>query len=152
MSKPTSSRVLQENLAGLRQALATLGRTWQQAQSLGPGPDFADHELDLIEVLAARFARTTDFLINKVLRSLDRFELEPEGTLIDVINRAEKRGVVADARDLRRMKELRNEIVHEYLPSQQIELFAALKIQVPKLLATGQRLHQQATQVIKQNT
>lgn len=95
MTEPTAKGVLQENLTGLRQALATLERTWQEARALGAGPAYTDRELDLIEVLAGRFARTTDFLVNKVLRSLDRYELEPEGTVIDVINRAEKRGVIA---------------------------------------------------------
>lgn len=148
MSKTNSADLLRDNLAGLHLALASLGRTWQQAQELGPGPDFCDTDLDLIEVLAARFARTTDFLVNKVLRSLDRHELEPEGTLIDVINRAEKRGLIAQARDLRRMKELRNEIVHEYLPHQQVELLADLKVQVPLLLETGQRLVAYADKVL----
>lgn len=74
-------------------------------------------EHDAIEMLASRFSRTTDFLVNKVLRAIDRYELEPEGSLIDVINRAEKRGLVESARVLREMKELRNEIVHEYLPA-----------------------------------
>jgi hypothetical protein len=147
MSKSNSADLLRENLAGLRLALASLERTWAQARELG-GPDYQDKELDLIEVLGARFARTTDFLVNKVLRSLDRHELEPEGTLIDVINRAEKRGLIAQARDLRRMKELRNEIVHEYLPHQQVELLADLKVQVPLLLETGQRLVAYADKVL----
>lgn len=151
MTEPTATSVLEENLAGLRLALATLERTWQEAQELGAGPVYTDRELDLIEVLAARFARTTDFLVNKVLRSLDRFELEPEGTLIDVINRAEKRGVVANARDLRRMKELRNEIVHEYLPSGQIDLLADLKTYVPLLLETGKRTLEHAFLALRNN-
>ncbi|MDD2762949.1 MAG: hypothetical protein PHE83_03120 [Opitutaceae bacterium] len=149
MTAPAAKSVLQENLAGLRQALATLERTWQEAQALGAGPVYTDRELDLIEVLAGRFARTTDFLVNKVLRSLDRFELEPEGTLIDVINRAEKRGVIASARDLRRMKELRNEIAHEYLPSGQIELLADLKIHVLMLLEAGKRTLAHASRALK---
>jgi hypothetical protein len=140
MSKADSTDLLRENLAGLRLALASLERTWQATRTLGNGPDYKDEELDLIEVLGARFARTTDFLVNKVLRSLDRYELEPEGTLIDVINRAEKRGLIEQARDLRRMKELHNEIVHEYLPQPQVELLADLRDQVPLLLETGQRL------------
>lgn len=149
MTEPTAKSVLQKNLAGLRLALGTLERTWQEARGLDTGPTCTDRELDLIEVLAARFARTTDFLVNKVLRSLDRFELEPEGTLIDMVNRVEKRGVVASARDLRRMKELRNEIVHEYLPSGRIDLQADLKTHVPLLLKTSKHTLEHATLALK---
>jgi hypothetical protein len=148
MSKANSTDLLRENLAGLRLALASLERTWQATRTLGNGPDYKNEELDLIEVRGARFARTADFLVNKALRSLDRYELEPEGTLIDVVNRAEKRGLIAQARDLRRMKELRNEIVPEYLPHQQVELLADLKVQVPLLLETGQRLVTYADEVL----
>lgn len=90
-------------------------------------------------MLASRFSRTTDFLVNKVLRALDRYELEPEGTLLDTINRAEKRGLVASARLLREMKELRNEIVHEYLPAGLAELRADLLRYTPHLLEVAAR-------------
>lgn len=62
-----------------------------------------------------------------------------------MIHRAEKRGVIADARDLRRMKELRNEIVHEYLPSGQIDLLADLKTYVPRLQEAGRRTLEHAS-------
>ena len=45
-----------------------------------------------------------------MLRSLDRVELKPEGTLLDVVNRAEKRGFVGQSEELREMKDVRNMI------------------------------------------
>jgi hypothetical protein len=47
--------------------------------------------MDCVEVLSARFVRTVDFFVHKFLRAADRHELIAEGTLIDTINRAEKR-------------------------------------------------------------
>lgn len=47
------------------------------------------------------------------------------------------------------MKELRNEIVHEYLPSGQIDLLADLKIHVPMLLETGKRTLELASLALK---
>jgi hypothetical protein len=134
-----AASVLRENVAALRLALASLRRAADQCAALGSGGAFNPAELDAIEVLASRFARTTDLLVNKVLRALDRYELEPEGTLLDVLNRAEKRGLVEAARELREMKELRNEIVHEYLPAGLAEMLADLRQATPRLLAVAER-------------
>jgi len=59
--------------------------------------------------------------------------------LIDVLNRAEKRGLVESARLLREMKELRNEIVHEYLPAGLAELLGDLRRYAPLLLEVAGR-------------
>jgi len=147
MTKPDAAAILRGNLAGLRLAQAALERAWRSAPTVGAGPVFAEAEQDQIEVLSGRFARTTDYLINKVLRSLDRYELAADGTLLDLINRAERRGIVASARELRRMKELRNEIVHEYLPAGQAELLVDLRTLVPAWLEAVARTLQLAAEI-----
>jgi hypothetical protein len=136
---PSAAAVLRENVQGLQQAIISLERATEGCAGMGDGPSFTFAELDAIEILASRFSRTTDFLVNKVMRAIDRYELEPEGSLIDVINRAEKRGLVESARVLREMKELRNEIVHEYLPAGLAELRADLRRLTPQLIAIAQR-------------
>jgi uncharacterized protein YutE (UPF0331/DUF86 family) len=55
-----------------------------------------------------------DLLVNKALRALDRYELAGEGTLLDVLHRTEKRGLIDDAEVFRAMKEVRNIIAHDY--------------------------------------
>jgi len=74
-----------------------------------------------------------DLLVNKVLRSLDRVELKPEGTLLDVVNRAEKRGFVDRALELREMKDVRNIIAHDYAGAKAAEIFAYCREQKPPL-------------------
>jgi len=81
-------------------------------------------QLESVEAYCCRFARTVDLLVNKVLRSLDRAELLMPGTLIDVVNRAEKRGLVERAETLREMKDLRNVIAHDYAGARLAEVFA----------------------------
>ena len=68
----------------------------------------------LAENLVGRYARTIDVIVNKVFRSIDAVELEDGGTMIDVANRAEKRGIVESADRVRDLKGLRNDIVHAY--------------------------------------
>ncbi len=89
--------------------------------------------LESVEAFSSRFARTVDLLVNKVLRSLDRAELLAPGTLIDVVNRAEKRGLVARAADLREMKDVRNIIAHDYAGAKATEIFAYCREQKPVL-------------------
>jgi uncharacterized protein YutE (UPF0331/DUF86 family) len=71
-------------------------------------------QLESAEAFTTRFARVVDLLVNKVLRGLDRVEMQPEGTLLDVVQRAEKRGFVTEASLLREMKGVRNVIAHDY--------------------------------------
>lgn len=72
------------------------------------------HELTLYESLASRFGRASDMLVNKLFRALDAFELYEGGSPLDVINRAEKRGLLDDAGALREIRRVRNRIAHEY--------------------------------------
>jgi uncharacterized protein YutE (UPF0331/DUF86 family) len=80
--------------------------------------------LESAEAFTTRFARVVDLLVNKVLRTLDRVELLPEGTLLDVVHRAEKRGFISDASLLREMKGVRNVIAHDYAGVQLAEIVA----------------------------
>lgn len=90
-------------------------------------------ELECVEAFCSRFARTVGLLVNRVLRSLDRAELLPQGTLIDVVNRAEKRGLVPQADVLREMKDVRNIIAHDYAGARLAEIFAWCRQQKPVL-------------------
>jgi hypothetical protein len=67
------------------------------------------------EALTSRFARLCDLLVQRVFRTLDQIELNDEGTMLDRLARAEKRGVIASAEEWRELRELRNEIAHDYL-------------------------------------
>jgi len=52
----------------------------------------------------------------RVLRAIDRAEFPPPGgTFVDRINRAEKRGHIASAYEWKEIREIRNQIVHEYV-------------------------------------
>lgn len=85
------------------------------------------------EALTSRFARATDILIHKVYRSIDSVEFIDGGTLIDVMNRAEKRELIDSVQEMRLFKDLRNDISHEYIKE---------KLQYsPKLLELVQRAH-----------
>ena len=110
----TSVDILRENLDALNLSVGWVRRSYGQTAAIGQKESYTAEELDRLENLASRYARTADILVNKVLRSIDAVEFEDIGTVIDVMNRAEKREIIPSAGLLRTIKDLRNGIVHEY--------------------------------------
>ncbi|MDA1275700.1 MAG: hypothetical protein O2960_16905 [Verrucomicrobia bacterium] len=107
--------ILEHTLLELAEARRHLDYSFAQVKDLPVRLSGAtEAQLESVEAFTSRFARSVDLLVNKVLRALDRVELKPQGTLLDVVNRAEKRGFVATASELREMKDVRNVIAHDY--------------------------------------
>ena len=93
-----------------------------------------EENLIQFEALTSRFARTADILIHKVYRSIDAVEFVEGGTLIDILNRAEKRELIDSLSKMRIIKDLRNDIAHEYLAERLWLLHEEVMKHVPELL------------------
>ncbi len=127
----------------LRATKAELQAAWENlafsAQSVAEIPTAEDRrvwtpeELEKIEAFTSRFARFVDLLVHRVLRALDRYELNEPGTLLDVANRAEARGLVVSVDWLRELKDVRNRIAHDYVGHQLADVFAYCLSQLPAL-------------------
>ena len=65
---------------------------------------------------------------------MDDIEFESQGTLIDVVNNAHKRELFESMDDMAAMRDLRNDIVHEYLEEDLKENFSELMKLTPKLV------------------
>ena len=126
--------LLQEEIRLLEDAAGVLKYSLDQCNSIGLKEAYTTGELTEFEALTARFSRLSDLLIRKVFRALDEFELEEPGTIRDRINRAEKRNLVKTTEDLIKIRILRNEIVHEYLPETMQGLFKEVLSLTPVLL------------------
>lgn len=99
-----------------------------------------EEQMESIEVFLGRYCRAVDILINKVLRGLDYIELEDSSRMLDVVINAEKRGIVSDYNVLIEMKDLRNELAHEYIEERLIEKFQEVKERSFVLLDIAERL------------
>jgi uncharacterized protein YutE (UPF0331/DUF86 family) len=126
--------VLKENLQKLNLSSEWVRKSYEQAVKINIKDDYTIEEFEKLEVLASRYARTTDMLINKALRSIDTLELEDIGNVIDIMNRAEKRGIVESAEILHILKDLRNNIVHEYQIEKVAKFFGEIVKYSPVLL------------------
>jgi hypothetical protein len=126
-------KVLGLNLDNLSASLTWLRRSYDHCSLIGIKAEYTEDEFDQFEILTSRYARTTDLIVNKVLRSIDAVEFIDGGTIIDAANRAEKNGIVDSVSELRDIKDLRNEIAHEYETEDLPKLFSAVLAAAPRV-------------------
>ena len=140
MNNRDYQQLLRESLETLSESLRWLKRSCSICVEIGIKEEYLEEEFDAFETFTSRFARTVDIILQKVLRSIDRVELEDQGTLLDVLNRAHKRGLIDSVDEIRLIRELRNDIVHEYTSGNLADLFADVMSNVPKLLDVAERI------------
>ena len=105
--------MLSDHIDILAQAADWLNKSYEKCKTYELNKLNEDALVDF-EALTSRFGRVTDILVQKVYRSIDYAELETQGSLIDIVNRAHKRGLIDDVSIIRQLKDLRNTITHEY--------------------------------------
>ncbi len=126
--------LLIEHLYMLTQAAEWLDQSYERCRRYTLNKALSDSELIDFEALTSRFSRVADILIQKVYRSIDYVELETSGTLIDSVNRAHKRGLLDEVSLIRKIKDLRNDIAHEYATDDLLKLFELTLSYCPILL------------------
>ena len=126
--------ILRENINVLNLSANWVRHSYEQTGKIGHKTNYTTEEFDKLENLTSRYARTADMLVNKVLRSIDTVESEDIGTIIDIMNRAEKRGFVPSAELLHNIKDLRNNIAHEYKITEITRFFSDVIKYTPALL------------------
>lgn len=132
--KKDEKELLDEELRLLINANEILKYSYDKCSGIGIKQSYTFEELDYFEALTSRFSRASDILIQKIFRLIDIIELESQGTIIDRINRAEKRGMVRSAQDMKRIRRIRNEIAHEYVQENVQEIFEYVMQLAPILL------------------
>jgi len=108
--------------------------SFDECSKIGIKKKYSIDEFGKFETLCSRYSRGIDFLIRKIFRTLDEYEFENQGTLIDVVNNAHKRRLFDDIDELRIMKDVRNTITHEYIEDELIEVFDEVLSYTKKLI------------------
>ena len=117
MEEKLKKEILREQLKTMDAAVEVLADSHKRVQLIFEKSKIklTVEEKESCEALVARFTRILDFLFQRVFRTLDKIELQEEGTALDRLNRMEKRGIISSANLWQELRELRNEIAHEYL-------------------------------------
>ena len=106
----------------LNRSLKSLQQSSEKTHLLLQQSEFSFEELESIDSLTSKFSRTSDIYLQKVLRSIWMLLREDTVPLIDLLNRAEKLMIIVSAEELLQMRDIRNQIAHEYLPEAVPEL------------------------------
>ena len=124
---------LKESLADLEKAMEALNYSYKKCGKIGEKAEYDLEEQESFEALTARFARAMDILTQKAFKTLFALLQENVKTRIDAAILAEKFEIVEDADILLNVRELRNQIAHEYVRHNLNALFMDTLRYVPAL-------------------
>ena len=144
-------QLLAEELKLLEYSNDMLAYSYNTCRNIGIKEEYTFEELDKFEALTSRFARTGDMLIQKIFRSIDILELERPGSVIDRINRAEKRGLISSAEIFKEIRFLRNDISHEYIPTVIEQIFEKILELTPYLIDSVNRVKKYSEKILDKN-
>ena len=113
---------LKESSSKLDKAIEILKYSLEKCRKIGIKTNYSLEELDVFENVTSRFARATDIYTQKIMKGIAIVLREETKTYIDKANLFEKLEI-ANAEDLKLMRDLRNEISHEYKLKDITELF-----------------------------
>jgi len=143
MKKPNSYQslrlVAQELNTALSKSVELFIYSYDQCRTIDMQDGLTAQQLIAFEALTARFARLSDLLIQKAFRMIDQLELEETGSILDRLNRAEKRRLIDDADQMRSIRFLRNRIAHEYVSDALHHIFTQVLHLAPVLKETADR-------------
>jgi len=135
------ARVVQKesrHLATTDQRLFSTPFTADRARQLEADPDLAER----VEAFVGRFGRLQDTLGDKLLPALLKAMGEKPAAAIDNLDRAERLGLIPSVDDWLTMRQLRNQMVHEYVedPARLAEALQAGHEFVATLIAAAQNM------------
>src|ERR1700728_5101482 len=140
MDQEILKELLKEQMKILDSASAVLLESYKRVELILKQADtqpLTSTQKESCEALTARLARLCDFIFQKVFRSIDQMELQDEGSAIDRLNRMEKRKIIESSSSWRELRDLRNEIAHEYLIEKSDRVLEEAFRRTDELIATA---------------
>ena len=115
--------LLKYNYAILLQSIQTLEKSLEKCKKIGGKDNYSFEEMESFDSLTSKFARTSDIYTQKVLRTVLILLRESQNTFIDMVNKAEQIELINSADNLINIRDLRNEIAHEYIEEELFEIY-----------------------------
>lgn len=127
--------LLARNQKLLQDSVATLHKSVEKALAIGRKTEYTFEEMETFDSLTSKFSRTSDIFLQKIIRTLWELLHEDRMPLIDVLNRAEKLQIIHSADTMLEIRDIRNQIAHEYIPE-------AIQDLVPEVIELTRKLNQ----------
>jgi hypothetical protein len=117
----------------LHASVETLKRSAEKCKYIGLKEEYSFEEQESFDSLSLKFNRTSDLFTQKVIRTTWMLLHESFVPFIDMMNVGEKIGLLRSANELIVIRDMRNQIAHEYIPD-------ALRDMVPEIIEMTQQL------------
>ncbi len=108
--------VLRSEWSLLQTSLNTLHMSVHKCGIIGSKESYTFEEMESFDSLTSKFNRTSDIFTQKVLRSVWMLLHEAFEPYIDMMNKAEKMFLIFSSDQMIEVRDLRNQIAHEYSP------------------------------------
>ncbi|MFH0992203.1 MAG: hypothetical protein V1799_19560 [bacterium] len=125
---------LKNDLTDLSAALEGLQYSNEKCTKIGLKASHTFEEQESFDSLSSKFARIADLYSQKILKTIFLLLRENPRSFIDKANLAEKLEMIPSADELILIRDLRNEIVHEYLFSELPRINSEIIARYPSLL------------------
>jgi hypothetical protein len=130
---------LQKDIAELNVAVEGLTMSFLKCNSIGIKNCYNFEEQESFDSLSSKFARTSDIYSQRILKTIFLLLRENPKSFIDKANLAEKLEILSSADSLIIVRDLRNEIVHEYVSSELARIYTEVLRQYPHLIEAIER-------------
>lgn len=134
MNEQELRKLLLAELESLSRSASSLQKSMAKCSLLTPSPRQSFEAEESFDALTSKFARCSDILTQKVLKTQVFLLREEAPTFIDRMNLCEKLGAIPSARSLIEIRDLRNTIAHEYAVDDLLELYGDVLKLCPQLI------------------
>lgn len=125
---------LKRDLVDLEFAVEGLKMSFKKCSSIGIKNQYNFEEQESFDSLSSKFARTSDIYTQRILKTIFLLLRENPKSFIDRANLAEKLEIIPSADSLIMIRDLRNEIVHEYVSSELSRIYKEVLGQYSNLI------------------
>lgn len=108
--------MLQSEWVLLQASLKTLIQSVIKCNAIGKKSEYSFEEQESFDSLTSKFNRTSDLFTQKIIRTTWMLLHEPFVPFIDMMNRGEKNGILRSSDQMIGIRDMRNQIAHEYIP------------------------------------
>jgi hypothetical protein len=134
MNSEKDISLLREEFQLLKKSLLHFQGSIEKCSLIQKKNNYSFEELESFDSLTSRFARSADIYSQKVMRTIFAIMREDVRFFADRMYKAEKEGIIASADKLIEIKDLRNDIVHQYIPEITFEIINDVLILSVELL------------------
>lgn len=127
-------QLLQAEWQLLNASVATLQQSVEKCKAIGIKELYSFEEQESFDSLTSKFSRSSDLFTQKVIRTVWMLLHEGFVPFIDMMNTAEKLGAIKNANQMIGIRDMRNQIAHEYIPEVLFDLLPEIMDMVRQLI------------------